>query len=226
MYRLIIASLSVSVSLFLMQSYLRNKTDSPPELPVKAENAILNRYAIEATKIRLFSQQLSSYIGWDKDVKYAGELSLKISIENRNVALKDYFNGINLLSPFDLSLYKDSGILKFYIKGGVNYSHIIDLDLILKDKFETQSKIHIFKFIDLRSEWQHFSVPLAEFSKESGCYWNGTAWLPRTLDWGHIESITFLISPAKDCDMIEIFIDDFSIRDNSRKNLDLFSYYE
>lgn len=225
--KLFVISIFLISTLFLIRIFQgkRNHEHLALPIPVMEENAILNRYGIEATKIRLFSYPTPDNISWDRNEKYDGDFSLKISIKNNNSLKTYYCSGIDFILPFNLSMYKYSGIIEFWIKGGKNYFCAKCLDLVFKDKKDTQVKLNILKFFYFDEKWQHVSIPLSEFLKEESLFWDGKAWSPRPFNWNEIKSLIFAM-PLDNCDNIEIFIDSLIIVDNNKRILDIFSYFE
>ncbi len=224
---LFVISIFLIFTLFLIQILQgkRNHEHLALPVPVKEENAILNRYGVEATKIRLFSYPTPDNISWDRNEKYDGDLSLKIAIKNDNSLKTYYCSGIDFISPFNLSMYKYSGTIEFWIKGGKNYFCAQSLDLVFKDKKNTHAKLNILKFFYFDEKWQHVSIPLSEFLKEEGLFWDGVAWSSRLFNWNEIKSLMFAMTLGN-CEDIEIFIDSLIIVDNNKRILDIFSYFE
>lgn len=210
---------------FISVIYSLNKKDKLA-LPTKEESFIINKYAIESTKIRLSSYPASSDINWDKEEKYTGEVSLKISIKESNTESKYYYSDINFIVPLDLWLYKDTGVLEFWTKGGNNYSYIESFEVYLKDKTDTQIGIPISQFIKLSDKWQYVLLSLSEFSKKEGLNWDGRKWKSGIFDWNTISRVTFSILPKRGHGYIEIFMDDLKIVAKNKIIYNLFSHFE
>lgn len=212
---------SIGTSILLTHFSNRGKASG---LPVQEENLILNRFGIETTKFRLYSYPAKSSIGWSKKEKFAGDVSLRISIEDVNVKSK-YYSGIKFLTPLSLSLQRDKGILVFWVKGGKDYSRLSSIELGLKDKIGVQVTASPFPLIDLSEKWQQMELPLSKFSNE-GLLWDKGNARHGSLNWDEISDIAFVVLPEADCGPFEIFIDDLKIMDKDKAIYDLFSAIE
>ena len=105
---------------------------------------------------------------WYKKEKHDRDLSLRLSIVGHKNSESRYYYSINFLKPLNLSLYKDTGNLEFWLKGGKNYLFIESLDICLKDKDGTCLIFPFSKLTRLNAEWQSISLPLSVFTREKG----------------------------------------------------------
>ena len=218
--------ISVIGSILMSYIALRIVYGGKNDVPFEEENLILNKYAAQVSGIRLSSYPAESSIIWYKKEKHDKDLSLRLSIiEHKNRKARYYYN-INFLRSLNLSLYKDTGNLEFWLKGGKNYLFIESLDICLKDKDDTCLVYPFSKFIGLNAKWQNVSLPLSVFTREKGVRWNGKRWVSEYFDWNNVGGIIYVLVSKKGLSPIEIFVDTLKIVDYSEIIYNVFDNFE
>lgn len=130
----------------------------------------------------------------------------------------DYSGGaICLGSSVDLRAYRNSGALKFWIKGkkGGEKAWIALMDQSSSSREKAAVRLPLSSYTRLTTEWQQVSIPLFHFS-DKGVFWdtNKRAEIPCDINWNMITEMRVEIKKDEN-QAFTVFLDDICIEPNA-----------
>lgn len=141
--------------------------------------------------------------------KHSGNYSMKVTLNPSGysgAAIGNY-------PPMDLTPYRETGALEFWIKGekGGEKCEILLLDDSNNDNSKTEVGVVITpRYVEISREWQKVSVPLKAFPSE-GQYWDGDKNVKDDVDWSEIVEFKVASRPYDKNTEFTVYIDDVNV---------------
>ena len=179
------------------------------------EAELLNRFAAENTRLSLSSHPRDNYIHWNRDDRYSGEMSLKISIDQAEKEVT-YCSDITLREALDLQAAYQEGRIEFRVKTMALFPANTKFEVLLVDERNTRLNSEV-SFNSPENAWQLISLPLRDFSQPP---------LPGSFNWKTITRIEFAVRCPESSKGLTLLIDELKVKDAQTVLLDIGAHFE